>query len=101
MLLRRLKVFKKQATIHFTAQGLQPDIIYKERQKRDSQIRKYQNRIDRMRKDINSVLKKIPKDQRDSVMKEFDQVFRGQLDPNKSNLSIDLLAIAGRMRSES
>ena len=24
---------KKQATIHFTAQGLQPDIIYKERQK--------------------------------------------------------------------
>ena len=91
---------KKQATIHFTAQGLQPDIIYKERQKRDSQIRKYQNRIDRMRKDINSVLKKIPKDQRDSVMKEFDQVFRGQLDPNKSNLSIDLLAIAGRMRSE-
>ena len=99
--LKKTKDFlKKQATIHFTAQGLQPDIIYKERQKRDSQIRKYQNRIDRMRKDINSVLKKIPKDQRDSVMKELDQVFRGQLDPNKSNLSIDLLAIAGRMRSE-
>jgi len=91
---------KKQATVHFTAQGLQPDVIYKERQKRDSNIRMYQNRIDRMRKDINSVLKKIPKDQRDSVMKEFDQVFRGELDPNKSTLSDDMLAIAGRMRAE-
>ena len=91
---------KKQATVHFTAQGLQPDIIYRERQKRDSNIRMYQNRIDRMRKDINSVLKKIPKDQRDSVMKEFDQVFRGNLDPNKSTLSDDMLAIAGRMRAE-
>ena len=91
---------KKQATIHFTAQGLQPDVIYRERQKRDSNIRMYQNRIDRMRKDINSVLKKIPKDQRDSVMKEFDQVFRGELDPNKSTLSDDMLAIAGRMRAE-
>jgi len=91
---------KKQATIHLTAQGLQPDIIYKLRQKRDANIRMYQNRIDRMRKDINSILKKIPKDQRDSVMKEFDQVFRGELDPDKSNLSDDMLAIAGRMRAE-
>lgn len=91
---------KKQATIHFTAQGLQPDIIYKERQNRDANIRMYQNRIDRMRKDINSALRKIPKDKRDSVMKEFDQVFRGKLDPNKSTLSDDLLAIAGRMRGE-
>lgn len=91
---------KKQATIHFTAQGLQPDIIYKLRQKRDANIRVYQNRIDRMRKDINSVLKKIPKDQRDSIMKEFDQVFRGELDPDKSTLSDDMLAIAGRMRAE-
>ena len=93
-------LLKKQATIHLTAQGLQPDIIYKERQKRDANIRMYQNRIDRMRKDINSALKKIPKDQRDSVMKEFDQVFRGELDPDKSNLSDDMLAIAGRMRAE-
>ena len=91
---------KKQATIHFTAQGLQPDIIYKARQKRDSYIRMYENRIDRMRKDINSVLKKIPKDQRDSVMKEFDQVFRGKVNPNKSTLSDDMLAIAGMMRAE-
>ena len=91
---------KKQAKIHLTAQGLQPDIIYKERQKRDAHIRKYQNRIDRMRKDINSVLKKIPKDQRDSVMKEFDQVFRGELDADKSTLSEEMLAIAGMMRAE-
>ena len=91
---------KKQAIIHLTAQGLQPDIIYKLRQKRDANIRMYQNRIDRMRKDINSVLKKIPKDQRDSIMKEFDQVFRGELDPDKSTLSDDMLAIAGRMRAE-
>ena len=91
---------KKQATIHLTAQGLQPDIIYKERQKRDANVRMYQNRIDRMRKDINSILKKIPKDQRDSVMKEFDQVFRGELSPDKSTLSEDMLVIAGRMRAE-
>jgi hypothetical protein len=60
----------------------------------------YQNRIDRMRKDINSVLKKIPKDQRDSVMKEFDQVFRGRTKSRKSNLSDDMLAIAGQNENE-
>jgi hypothetical protein len=91
---------KKQAKIHFTAQGLQPDAIYKERQKRDANIRMYQNRIDRMRKNINSALKKIPKDQRDSVMKEFDQVFRGQVKSEDSNLSIDMRILANRMRME-
>jgi len=91
---------KKQVKIHFTAQGLQPDIIYKERQKRDAKIRMYQNRIDQMRKNINSALKKIPKDQRDSVMKEFDQVFRGQVKSKDSNLSLDMRILADRMRME-
>jgi hypothetical protein len=91
---------KKQAKIHFTAQGLQPDVVYRERQKRDANIRMYQNRIDRMRKDINSALKKIPKDQRDSVMKEFDQVFRGQVESKDSNLPLDMRILADRMRME-
>jgi hypothetical protein len=91
---------KKQVKIHLTAQGLQPDVIYKMRQKRDAHIRMYQNRIDRMRKNINSALKKIPKDQRDSVMKEFDQVFRGQVESKDSNLSLDMRILADRMRME-
>ena len=91
---------KKQAKIHFTAQGLESDAIYKERQKRGADIRMYQNRIDRMRKDINSALKKIPKDQRDSIMKEFDQVFRGQVKSKDSNLPIDMRILAERMRME-
>ena len=94
------KFLKKQAKIHFSAQGLQPDIIYKERESRDANIRKFKNRIDRTRKDLQRALKNISKEKIDDVMKEFDQVFRGDLKAGESTLPLELLSVAGRMRAE-
>ena len=94
------KQLQKKTKKHLTAQGLQPDIIYKEREKRDSNIRMYQNRIERTMKQVRSALKTVPKEQRDATMKEFDRLFRGEIDKKNAALSIELIAAAETMRAQ-
>ena len=91
---------KRQAKIHFSAKGLQNDVIYKERQTRDAHLRMYENRVQRTLKNLRAALKNVPKDQRDQVMKEFDLILRGKKEVNESPLPLNLAAIAKVMRAE-
>lgn len=94
------KFLNKQYKIHLTAKGLDNDFIYKERQKKNALIRKFANRVERIRKKTNSALKSVPKQDRDAVMKEFDLIFRGKLKSENSSIPLNLRVLANTMRLE-
>ncbi len=91
---------KKKRLKHFSAKGLIPDIIYRQREKRNSLVRQYVTKINRTFKDVRRILKTVPKDKRDSVMQDFDLVLKGKKKSVDSSLPLEMAAVVARMRSE-
>ena len=86
-----------------------PKSMFEAKEKRDGAIKKYTTRAEAFAKSydktVNNIIKsdKTIKDKRQAkkdIQLEFDKVLRGELDPQNSNLSEDLLILATKMRTQ-